>query len=482
VFNAVTFIEQALLLVAALVLVSRPLFMILAAAALVSGLVNAIYTRILHQNIDLAGMTWMLAEHRQSGPAFIEFFWSIAAAGAKTVVAIALLVLARRLIDAAGADHALRRVRRSTVLGVVVLAAFVAAHGLIPQVTRLQAAEVNVFPLFVKASLQTYPAHRPVEAQPSSAPQVAKIIWLVDESVASHWFHVLFQPGLTSRFGAIDYGDAESFGNCSAQSNSALRWGVDVGTIGPTTDLRTTPTIWAYAHAAGYRTSLFDGQVRGAVQDNIWPPERALIEHYYPSRNGITTDRQMAEKLNQIIKRKGRDFVYVVLRGSHYQYYGNYPKGELPASSPLIDQYMASIKYSKRGFFETLLAGVNRDNVAIFYTSDHGQVIKPGVVPHCNERPHAEEYAVPLLLFAPPRLHTTFAKDPASHWRNSHSQIFPTTLVLMGYDKTFSESHYDHPLPGPPERMITFGKRIVPNEDEPTIQLNVNRRYPPFPG
>lgn len=480
--NAWSFIAQGALLAIVIALLPRFWFVVITVTVLASGLVNVVYAQILGRNIDLAGMIWILAEHRQSMNAFSEFFRSFAVASAKVAIAIVLLAVARRMLAPVVARCRLRRVQQSFVLGALVVLSYGAAHAGAPVIDRLPAAEINAFPLFIKASLQTYPDRGPIAARPSSPPEVSKIVWLVDESVASHWFHLLFQPGLSEKYDALDYGDAESMGNCSAQSNSALRWGVDVGAITPATDLRRTATIWKYAEAAGFTTTLLDGQVRGATQDNIWPPERALIEHYFPSANGITTDRQLAARLNAMLKEKGRQFVYVVLRGSHYQYHGNYPPGAVPPGSPLIAQYKESVAYSKQGFFETLFAGVDRNDVAVFYTSDHGQIIKPGVVPHCNEAPHAEEYAVPLLLFVPPRLRAGLVKPPASPWMNSHSQIFPTTLVLMGYDRAFSESHFDHLLPAAPKRLITFGKRITPNQDQPTIQLRVNRVYPPFPG
>jgi hypothetical protein len=45
---------------------------------------------------------------------------------------------------------------------------------------------------------------------------------------------------------------------------------------------------------------------------------------------------------------------------------------------------------------------------------------------------------------------------------NSHSQIFPTTLYLMGFSSVYAEDRYDNLLPGPSKRLIRFGKKIFP--------------------
>jgi len=79
---------------------------------------------------------------------------------------------------------------------------------------------------------------------------------------------------------------------------------------------------------------------------------------------------------------------------------------------------------------------VDLEGTVIFYTSDHGQALRPrsggGVVTHCDwDEPVPDEGLVPFLLFA---------RDPASLFPEgprmnaySHFQLFPSTLQLMGY-------------------------------------------------
>ena len=125
-----------------------------------------------------------------------------------------------------------------------------------------------------------------------------------------------------------------------------------------------------------------------------------------------------------------RSFTYVNLRGVHFQYRDHYPPGAVPAESPATLQYETALAYSKGHFFERLLAGVDREDVAVIYTSDHGQNLAPGVLPHCSRAPVADEFRVPLLAFLPPALAASYPKQvPSGH---STSQIFPTTLIWMG--------------------------------------------------
>lgn len=257
-----------------------------------------------------------------------------------------------------------------------------------------------------------------------------------------------------------------------------LRWGVPVDSATPDLDLRASPSIWAYARKAGYETTLIDGQVKGPPQNYLWTPELKLIDHVVPAADGIDTDQHIAKMLNERMHQGKRQFFYVVLRGAHYAYESNYPKGQLPDEAPLIERYRRAIAYSKSGFFDTLIQGLDRSKLAVVYTSDHGQIVKDGVnPPHCNTTAKAEEFSVPLLVFSPPALNAglqpTSKNDPA----HSHSQIFPTTLVWMGYDAGMSSTQFDEVLPLAPRRYVTFNKRIWSQGAEAPAEVFVNRKY-----
>ena len=325
-------------------------------------------------------------------------------------------------------------------------------------------AEANMFAQAITVLTDSTPSRAALTVVPIDAPRARVIVWLIDESVGYSQFKRIMQPALTHGWGAIDYGEARSLANCSAQSNSLLRWGVNVETLSNTTDLKTTPTIWAYAKAAGYKTTLIDGQARTA-QNFIWPPERRLIDEFVPVNAGYETDKAIASQIRERIALPEQQFIYVILRGAHFPYEDHYPESLRLISDDLEARYLKALSFSKRGFFDTLFRNLDRSSLAIFYTSDHGQVLKAGMASHCNGSPTKEEYTVPLLAFLPqswtPQYQNTVN---ASH---SHSQLFPTSIVMMGYTDEHARHTYDRPLPEVPKRLIQLGRNIFSGQDTP---------------
>jgi glucan phosphoethanolaminetransferase (alkaline phosphatase superfamily) len=471
--NAATFFLHFTLLLLAFVVLPRRAAAVAAVLVFVSGLINVAYADIMGTYLDASAMLWLLSEARQAGTAFKEVAPMLALAGAKVLLALLCLLGARRALAHRVQWRSLKA-RGMAVLGV--LAATFITGQLAAMTHGARGGEINAYGMAFDALTETYPPRAAVSTAPQEQPRGQKIVWLVDESVAASQFAELapsLLAGIPVSFSTLDFGAAFSFANCSAQSNAALRWGVDVAHVNEKTDLRTVPTIWAYAKAAGYRTTLIDGQVKGQPQNLLWAPEKSLIDEIVPALSGIDTDHKIAADLNQRLRADGRQFIYVVLRGAHYQYEGNYPQGELPPTSTLAERYRRAVQYSKDKVFSTVLQNAAENGAAVFYTSDHGQIIKPGVIPHCNDRPYPEEYRVPLLLFVPKAVAADLgAPGPGPH---HHSQIFPTTLWLMGYSRAFAEQSYDHMLDKQPKQLVKFGKAIVPRpESGEGIQVDVN--------
>ena len=474
--NALAFALQAGLLVMLLIILRGPARIALIVLIAISGLVNVTHAQILEANIDLASMTWMLAETNQLLPALIEFWPGFLKAAVKVGLAVVLMYFGGKLLAERVTCLAVKRSRHLLVGWILVPPAFLFSDLALPTVSGARGAEINAYGLAIRAYLQSHPARQALDVAPVREPFVKNIVWLVDESVGAVQFQAAMQPYLTQTLEPIDFQEASSFANCSSPSNAALRWGVNVDAINPKTDLRTTPTIWAYAHAAGYRTFMIDGQVSGAPQNYVWAPERQLIDQLFPAKAGIETDKLIARQVNSILKTEGRHFVYVVFRGAHYQYHSNYPADELPSDSGLVEKYRKAIEYSKRGVFQSVLDGVE-DDVAVFYTSDHGQVLRDGQVPHCNTIPYADEYSVPLLLFLPKRIAADYQLHSAETWRWSHSQIFPTSLVLMGYPVAHAKESYDNPLPDPAKKIVTFGKTLFPQTERGSSDVRIDYKY-----
>jgi hypothetical protein len=468
--NFLVLAVQAAALLAAIALLGRKLFAAAMVLAFASILINLGYGQTTHAPLDLGTLAWMAAETRQAGNAAGEFAAPLLFAGLQAVAAIALFVAARVLVRRGVKLPALRL---GTLLGLALLLApsFLAPFGL-----PASAAERNVYSLgYELAEAEPPPARAPVALVSRTTGTPRHIVWLVDESVAYAEFERLIAPTLAPHR-PIDFGMTASLANCSAPSNLALRSGVDVRHAGPDTDLRRSPSIWGYARKAGYRTTLIDGQTTGAPQNFLLPPERALIDEVKSAAGGIDTDLAIAGRLNRQLRGPDRTFTYVVLRGVHFQYKDHFPAGMVPADSPEIVQYRAALGYSKGRFFDRLLRGVDRSDVAIVYQSDHGQNLTPGKLPHCSPEGVPAEFQIPLLAFVSDAERARFAAAPRQG--HSASQVFPTLLEWMGYDAAAVQQRYDTDLTGAPARYVRFGREAFPLSKGEKADVTILKGFP----
>lgn len=463
---------QAAAFLAALVLFPRRWAAVLLVLAGASILVNTGYAQLVAELLDAGSLAWLWAEARQAGNAAGEFGGELPWVAAQVAAALALFVAARRLARRAahwpwGGGWAV------AALALLIVPSIAYRHAALWP----EGAERSLYGLAIDlAGAPPPPPRGAVELAPRAPPDAPRhIVWVIDESVAEAPFRRLIAPTLADT-PHLDFGVAAAMGHCSAPAQVALRSGIDVRRVDTGTDLRRTPSIWAYAKAAGYRTVMIDGQTTGAPQNLLLPPERALIDAYRAMPGGIDTDLTMADAINQGLKRDERTFIYAVLRGVHFQYRDHYPAGALPADAPVALQYATALRWSKARFFSRLLAGVDRAGVAIVYTSDHGQNLTPGALPHCSRAPVADEFRVPLLAFLPPRLAARYGDAPrAGH---SVSQIFPATLIWMGYDAAAVTARYDRDLTQPTARFVWFGRTVIPTGGETAIDVTAGPHFP----
>jgi hypothetical protein len=469
--NFVILAVQALALLVAIFLLGRRLFVAAMALAFVSILINLGYGQTVDDVIGTGTVAWMLAETRQAGNVAGEFMTPLLLAGLQTLVAVLLFVASRLALWRGGW---LRPSWKGGAAGVALLLApsLLAAPAGFPA----SAAERNFYSLgFDVATAEPPPPRAPVDLTPESGGSPRHIVWLIDESIAYRQFHSIIAPRLAG-IAHVDFGMAASLGHCSAPANLALRSGVDVRNAGADMDLRATPSIWGYARKAGYRTMLIDGQTSGAPQNLLLPPELELIDEVIPAAGSFDTDLRIAGLINRRLRGPQRTFTYVVLRGVHFQYRDHYPAGLIPADSPTLRQYETAVDYSKHDFFDRLLAGVDREDVAVVYTSDHGQNLAEGAVPHCSPSPVPAELHVPLVAFLPDELAAPYAAAPrAGH---SASQIFPATLIWMGYDPVTVQRRYDNDLARPPARYVRFDRNVVPLHSGDAIGIAISRAFP----
>ncbi|WP_338426413.1 sulfatase-like hydrolase/transferase [Sphingopyxis kveilinensis] len=463
---------QAAVFLAALFVFSRRRAAMLLVLAGASMLVNIGYAQLVGELLDAGSLAWLIAEVRQAGNAAGEFGGELLWVAVQVAAALALFVAARRLARSAVPW------RGGTRWGAVTLALLIA-----PSILYRHAAvwpegtERSLYGLAIDLATAPPPPPRgAVAIVPNSAANAPRhIVWVIDESVAEAPFRKLIAPKLANT-PHVDFGVAAAMGHCSAPAQVALRSGVDVRRVGPRTDLRRTPSIWAYAKGAGYRTAMIDGQTSGAPQNLLLPPERALIDAYRPMPGGVDTDLKIADAINRDLKGEVKTFTYAVLRGVHFQYRDHYPAGAIPADSPVALHYATALRWSKGRFFERLLDGIDRERVAIVYTSDHGQNLTPGALPHCSAEAVADEFRVPLLAFLPPRIAARYADAPLGG--HSVSQIFPATLIWMGYDAAAVTARYDNDLSERTARFVWFGRTVIPTGGDAAIDVTAGSKFP----
>jgi glucan phosphoethanolaminetransferase (alkaline phosphatase superfamily) len=460
---------QAVVLLAGVALLRGPALWLLLALVAVSAVLNKGYSIIVGGTLDVAKVDWMLVEARQAGNAAGQFAGPSAIALLLIISAILLLALVSRLTRPE--SQSFRKSRTAAIAMLVVAPSILIPWtGLWPL-----GAERNVYN-FAMATItrDPPPERRMVTVAPDRDAGIEKLIWLIDESIAYEPFRRTLAPKLAG-LGPVDFGKAAAMGNCSTPSNVALRSGVTVRTASDRLDLRKMPTIWAYARKAGYRTTMIDGQASGAPQNMLAGSELALVDRYLGMAAGIDTDRDIARFLNRELQSEGRQFIYVVLKGVHFQYADHIPPHLRDPSWSNRQEYEAALAYSKKRFFDLLLDGVDRQRAAIIYTSDHGQNLTPGVLPHCSRHPVKDEFAVPMLAFLPPADALALSPTASGH---STSQIFPTSLQWMGYPAEYANRQYDNDLSSPTARYVWFGRNVVPVNNGDRIEISVSRVFP----
>lgn len=466
---SISIILQSLITLMLVVLLPKRLFALLLGLIGISAVINLTYSGILGEVVDRSKIAWMIVEARQSTNAAGQFTGYFAIAALKTGFALILLATTRFFLRPF-TNSFFHRWKIGGVPTTVGSVALLLGYVLIPlSLSGSVASERNAFVYAAQIMMaEPAPDRAKVTIDANPEQQIEKIIWLIDESISYDIYQKTIKSELVAK-DFVDFGQAMALGNCSTPANFSLRSGVNVSTVDSTTDLRAMPSIWGYAKKAGYQTKMFDGQVAGAPQNMLLPTERKLIDQYESAAAGLDTDRKLAQRLNTEIKSPGKQFIYTVLRGVHFQYTDHYPQGASDKNLPVSTQYENAVRYSKQNFFSKLFAGVDRDRVAIIYTSDHGQNVANGAMPHCSVKPTQAEFSVPLIAFLPPFEAQYMTKKIVG--TRSASQILPTTLKWMGFSTDYAISNYDHDLSTPSKRLIWFGRTVVPVDSGDKIDV-----------
>lgn len=230
--------------------------------------------------------------------------------------------------------------------------------------------------------------------------------------------------------------------------------------------LKTMPTIFQYARAAGYRTFYFDGQGYSDWIGSVTDREDFGQIHTpadFPKTAPYDLDCAFAAKINEITRNSKGNFIWVNKRGVHFRYEKNYPAerarwtptdaatDEAGAENdrPLENNYDNAVLYNSESFFGTLAEGDLPPATIFVYTSDHGQTLRRNRATHAGDS--KPEALVPLLMFgADARLATADAEFKAAH-RN----VFATLLDLMNYPKELRVHDYAPSLFAAPNAAAT---------------------------
>ena len=335
----------------------------------------------------------------------------------------------------------------------------------------------------------------------ASPPRRRDIVLIVDESVLGSYLDINNRGGVRS--GLLDrrpgiavrnFGHAASITNCSVGSNVTLRYG---GTRDDYHRINATmPSIWAYARRAGLRTVYIDAQGIGGMQHNLMDDrEHAEIDLFIQFDDVRVRDRDMAaaDRIAALLRDDRADFILVNKVGAHFPVHDKYPDSYMRYRPALPrgffedisdtgsrdgfgggaedwrryrNAYRNTLTWNVGAFFDRLLSNADLSRATLIYTSDHGQDLhergEPGVTTHCSSEPVDEEGLVPLAIIEG-------AGSPSLDWerslavnrnRSSHYNIFPTLLVLMGYEVEAVRARYGHSLAEETRDSFTFNTRF----------------------
>ena len=157
-----------------------------------------------------------------------------------------------------------------------------------------------------------------------------------------------------------------------------------------------SPSIFAFAKNAGYKTAYLSAQSHGSqLQNYMTKYDLEDLDYFHQpttknEKNETLADELLAGDIINYLNQNGGSFIYAVKSGSHFPWKNNYPSNEeifqpsmgenesISSSDSLLrlNTYLNSIRWKTDHFFQTLLSDKSiLDNTLIIYTSDHGQVI-----------------------------------------------------------------------------------------------------------
>lgn len=311
------------------------------------------------------------------------------------------------------------------------------------------------------------------------------IVWIIDESVRPDMLQINNFPKETTPFlksiqdSILNFGIASSGSVCSDYSHIMLISGLRIKELPDYKGMaRKKPTIFQYANQNNMQSNLIyspghedvpKGYMTHSDFDHI--AHKFHTKKVFPNTEPYLLDFKSIDILEEIIDTQESSFTYFLKYGCHFHYETAYPADRRYFSpvqdisswkrddrEKLLNSYYNAIRWEVDYFFENLYQRFEGKDVLIIYTSDHGQHLMeyPEIkLTHCIKKAAPPEMAtVPLFLLPmnhriKMELSPFFRKDNVN--QASHFNIFPTTLMLMGYDPEEINELYGNSLFNPLE-------------------------------
>ncbi|PWD85336.1 sulfatase-like hydrolase/transferase [Ignatzschineria cameli] len=284
---------------------------------------------------------------------------------------------------------------------------------------------------------------------------VNTVIMTIDESINWDLIDLNYEGNVTPTLkrypknNITNFGKAISYANCSDLSNASIRKFVRYGE--EEKDLLGTDLvyIWEVAKHAGFTPYLIDAQANGIGHNYFTKEERDQI-------NIIQVDSEDDAELIDLILAKReqypeeKQFFLVIKQGAHLPYYKagisevfspgmKNPVLSQATREEIINTYKNRARFETDRYFEAVLEKLPyQDQVALIYTSDHGQTFNaPGQKSfHCDTRnPDIKEATVPLLFIGPQLLNESVTIENIKNDQSikSHYYIPALLMTALGY-------------------------------------------------